>query len=131
MRIIIITFINYLLTFPVLAESGYLCVGEKTVGFNVERKFNITKFTPHKWIIKKKDGNSWSVYKQGKSHPEMYCDDTNADVFDKLKCDGLYGNLLMSKTTLRYVSSTYGQYIDDDRNTENISIEIGECSKIQ
>ena len=130
MRIITITSIIYLISFPLLAVDGYLCVGSKMVGFNVERKFNITKFPTHEWIIKKTNENTWNVYKQGKKHPELYCDDTNPNVFEKLKCNGLYGSLLMSRTTLRFVSSTYGQYIDDDRNTENIAIEFGKCSKL-
>jgi len=129
MKIIITIIFSYLISIPAFAEESYSCIGIKTVGFNVERKFNITKFTPHKWIIKRSNNNSWNVYEHDKSHPEMFCDDLNSDVFDKLKCDGLYGNLVMSKTTLRFVSSMYGQYIDDDLNTENIAIEIGECSK--
>lgn len=112
-----------------IADNGFLCKGDKTVGFNVERKFNVTKFPSRAWIIKKSSGTSWAVFEHGKDYPEMYCEHSNPDVFDSLKCDGLYSTLVMSKTTMRFINSWYGQYIYDTSNTENIAIEIGNCLK--
>jgi len=127
---------------PSFAES-YLCIGDKSVGFDNENNYQITKFVLGKYIIKSTEGDEfakedekWAFRVHGKLSTQ-YCKNESIDeglneIFNDQPIICKYSNLgefQMSIKTLRFINYENGGYVHGS-DVDTISIEIGKCSKL-
>ena len=131
---------------PCFGES-YLCIGEKTVGFEAKDNYSINTFNSQKWIVRRPTGEykdifssetKWVVFKHGVDTPSLYCETVDGH-FNPLQeepnsifCKGIVseGSIFwMSKQNLRFSYSTMALYVAQ-KDVDDPYIEIGKCSKL-
>lgn len=119
----------------VIAQTGYVCIADKAVGFSFDaysKSWNHANFkvSDSKFVLSKNNAN-WQWKKMGESYP-ISCGEFNE--YGYIRCDSGFTQVSFNKKNLRYMKSYLVGYVNagiaGKEGEDTPLLEIGKCSPI-